>query len=266
MTKKINILLLLTLSINFTGCKILQKKTEYTAKKEVDTKKELSKIAIAHQNVAFSAKTLEAKIDAEYRDPNNQQALNIKLRLEKDKVIWMSGSFLAFPVAKIMITPTRIQYYEKINKTYFDGDFTLIKKVFGIDLSFEQIQNLLLGQTFFNVDENYIEGNVDNVFSLTPMFPNPKYDLVYLFDSLHYKLKSQEARIVNNENLKITYLKYTRVDNQIIPITIQIDHSKNNHKTKIILNIRNVEINNILSFPFEMPSNYEKLIFDDINK
>lgn len=264
MTNKTYLLLIAIILLFSTSCKSLQKTTETTVKKEIIVKKEMSKVAIAHHNVAFSAKTLEAKIDAEYTDADNQQNVNIKLRLEKDKVIWMSANYLAIPVAKIMITPTRIQYYEKLNKTYFDGDYTLFKQVFGIDLNFEQIQNLLLGQTFFALDDNYIEGNLNNNFTLKPSVQNPKFDMLYVFNSLNNKLLSQEAKILNNENLKINYPKYTNVDNQIIPSLIQIDHSKNGQKTKIILDIRNVEINNTLTFPFEMPSGYEKLNFSDI--
>ena len=44
---------------------------------------------------------------------------------------------MLFKYDKVKITPDRVQMYNKIDKTYFDGDFSLIKQLLGVDLIFQ---------------------------------------------------------------------------------------------------------------------------------
>ena len=41
-------------------------------------------------------------------------------------------------MAKALITPTKVSYYEKINNTYFEGDFSLLSNWLGTDLDFQK--------------------------------------------------------------------------------------------------------------------------------
>jgi len=249
-----------------TSCKSLKSATKLPI---TDTEKTTvkSKVAMAHEKAAFSNKSLEAKINAIYEDGNNSQNLIIKLKIEKDKVIWMSGTYLGFPVAKIMITPDKIQYFEKINKTYFEGDFSLFQKVFGVEMNFQQIQNLLLGQAFFDFKDGVSETlNESNQFILTPLVQNPKFDIFYVINPINFKLVNQEAKMPKNESFKVNYPEYQSVSGQSIPAKINIESMKNTKNTKIFLDIRQVELNGELTFPFEIPNGYEKLNLDQLNK
>lgn len=257
---------ILLLAFSLSSCKTL--KTPTTISEPVEVKKvEVSKAVLAHQNADFNQTTLEAKIDAHYDDGANGQNLAVKLRIEKDKTIWMSGTILGIPMAKILITPNRIQYYEKINKTYFDGDYSLFQQVFGVEMNFEQFQNLLLGQAFFDLNTGVVESKTNTQsFLLTPMEQNPKFDMFYRVNPKHFKLDSQEAIMPNQEALKVAYPEYQNIDGQNIPAQIKIESNQKNQITKIFLDIRQVELGNKLNFPFEIPDGYEKLNFDGIKK
>lgn len=259
-------ILILLLAFSLSSCKTL--KTPTTISEPVVVKKvEVSKAALAHQNADFNQTTLEAKIDAHYDDGSNSQNLTVKLRIEKDKTIWMSGTILGIPMAKILITPNRIQYYEKINKTYFDGDYSLFQQVFGVEMNFEQFQNLLLGQAFFDLNTGVVESKTNTQsFLLTPIEQNPKFDMFYRVNPKHFKLDSQEAIMPNQEALKVAYPEYQNVDGQNIPAQIKIESNQKNQITKIFLDIRQVELGKKLNFPFEIPDGYEKLNFDGIKK
>lgn len=249
-----------------TSCKTL-KSTTKTPILNTEKSTTKSKVALAHEKAAFSNKSLEAKIDAVYEDESTSQKLIIKLKIEKDKVIWMSGTYLGFPVAKIMITPDKIQYFEKINKTYFEGDFSLFQQVFGVELNFQQIQNLLLGQAIFDFKDGVSESlNELNQFILTPLVQNPRFDLFYVINPSNFKLVNQEAKMPKNESFKVTYPEYQSVSGQNIPAKINIESVKNTKNTKIFLDIRQVELDRDLTFPFEIPSGYEKLNLDQLNK
>jgi len=245
----------------FTSCKSLKN----TSKIKNNNSIALNEVAQAHAKAAFSNQSLEAKIDALYDDGSTSQNLNIKLRIQKDKVIWMSGNFLGIPMAKIMITPEKIKYYEKLNKTYFDGDFSLLKEIFGVEMNFQQVQNLLLGQAFFDMNQNFFESqNEKNQYVLTPIPQDPRYNITYIIDPSNFKLINQSATFPNNDYFSIQYKKYQFIDNQYIPLQIIIESVQPNQKTKIFLDIRNVELGNNLNFPFDIPTGYEKLNFDDL--
>jgi len=104
-----------------------------------------------HYEHQFNKKTINARLKAVYRSHDDLQTITIKLRLEKDKAIWMSGTMLGFPLAKIMITPTKVLFYEKLDKTYFEGDFTLLSNFLGTEVDFEIIQNLLIGESILDL-------------------------------------------------------------------------------------------------------------------
>ena len=98
------------------------------------------KIIKNHYEADFDKKTINATIKATYKDKDGSRSISIKLRMRKDSAIWMSGRFV-IPVAKILITPSKVRFYEKLGKTYFDGNFELLSKFLGTDVNFEVIQN-----------------------------------------------------------------------------------------------------------------------------
>jgi hypothetical protein len=79
-------------------------------------------------------------------------------------------------------------------------------------------------------------------------------------------LVNQEAKMPKNESFKVDYPEYQSVSGQSIPAKINIESMKNTKNTKIFLEIRQVELNGELTFPFEIPNGYEKLNLDLLNK
>ena len=62
---------------------------------------------------------------------------------------------MGFPIAKALITPTEIKFYEKISKTYFVGNYELISNWLGTSFDFDMIQNLFFGEALIDLtDEN----------------------------------------------------------------------------------------------------------------
>ena len=70
-------------------------------------------------------------------------------------------------MAKALITPSKVSYYEKINNTYFEGDFSMLSNWLGTDLNFNKVQNLLIGEAFDDLREGkYTQTIVENLFRL----------------------------------------------------------------------------------------------------
>ncbi len=219
------------------------------------------KIIANHYNRAFNFKTLNAKLKVRYEDDEQSFSPNVSLRMEKDKKIWISAKLLGITVAKVLITPEKVSYYEKANNTYFDGNFEVLSAWLGTELDFQKVQQLLLGQTLFNLREDKYLSSVENQkYQLRPKKELELFERLFLINPDSFKMASQQLKQpVENRNLTIGYTAYQKVGNQDFPKEIYIEASEAKQKTSIKIDYRTVDYNASVSFPFKIPSGYEQV-------
>lgn len=224
------------------------------------------KVAKEHYKASFSKNTLQTKIKTQYKEGSkNSYSLTIKLRMKKDEVIWMSGSFLGFPIAKVKITPTRVQFYEKIKKTYFDGDFSLISKTLGTELNFQQLQNLLTGQSLLDIDNKHTGIVESRSYRLSPKDQDNLFDIFYWINPKHFKIDKQQINNKQaNQSLVIKYLDYQKIKDEFLPKIITINATEKKRSTSVKMDFRSIEFDKNLRFPFAIPPNYKKIDLKNI--
>ena len=208
------------------------------------------------QNVRF--KTLQAKVRVDYTEGNSSNGANVNLRIEKDKVIWMSAPL---GLARLMITQDSVRFYEKLNNQYFDGDFSLLTKILGTEIDFEKIQNILLGEAIFNLkDDTYIMVPNEESYVLQPKDQRALFELFFLINPGFFKLDSQQLFQPNEKRmLQIDYKKYQEVSKQIFPENIRIIAVENNKEIIIDLDLKAITLNGEVRFPFSIPSGYKEI-------
>lgn len=245
----------------FTSCKSSKSTTSNSSITAMPSKKVINK----HYEEGFNKKTINARIRAKYQDKKNSQTFTIKLRMEKDKAIWMSGAFLGFPVAKILITPTRVSYYEKVKKTYFDGDFSLLSDFLGTEVDYEKVQNLLLGQSILNLKEKKYSVDLDQTsYILEPKKQEDLFDIFFWLNPTTFKLDKQEIRrSVEQKKLTVSYKEYQKIDNISFPKIIEVNAVDKSKVTLLDLEYKTVEFNRGVSFPFNIPSGYKEIKLDE---
>src|SRR5690606_13386839 len=60
-------------------------------------------------------------------------------------------------------TPAGIKAYEKIEKTYIDGDFSYFNRMLNVDfIDYDKLQNLLLGRIFIDLKPSDFKSEVIN--------------------------------------------------------------------------------------------------------
>jgi hypothetical protein len=87
-------------------------------------------------------KTLSARVKLDINQGDKVDAYTINFRMEKDKQILLMSTPIS--VVKALITPDKVRFYNKLDNTYFDGDYKYLSDLLGIDLDFQKVQNLLL--------------------------------------------------------------------------------------------------------------------------
>jgi len=95
-----------------------------------------------HYNNKNDFKTLYIKASARYEDLKNASSVTADVRIQRNEKILVSIRFLGITMAKALITPSNVYYYEKINGTYFEGDYELLSQFLGTELDYTKFENL----------------------------------------------------------------------------------------------------------------------------
>ena len=204
--------------------------------------------------------TLQCKLKVELFQNSKAQSNTVTLRMDRGKTIWINA-FLN--LIRIKITPDRVQMYNKIDKTYFDGDFSLIKQLLGIDLDFSNLENLLLGDTFFKHNSSSLNQVKDNSgYTLKPYKLDPTLNVLYRINPFYFKMKTQEISHLKEEiHLKVNYDDFQEINQQLIPSKMAITINEKQNNTFIKLNLKSVSLNQSIRFPFKLPKGYKLLNF-----
>lgn len=220
------------------------------------------KVIKNHYKNAFDKETVSARLKVKYVGKKKFPGVTASLRIKKDETIWISLSKFGFPVGKALITPNRVSYYEKINRTYFDGDFTLLSNWLGTDLDFNKIQNLLLGQAVLNLKDNTFNINfLQNKYLLRPKKEYDLFTILFLINSDNFKINRQEiSQKKEDKTLVINYNNYIMVEDEVFPKQIHIAASDTKNTSTLDVDYKSIEFNNPVSFPFKIPRHYKQIV------
>ena len=115
---------------------------------EVNPNLSAKQLIRAHQKNEVGFKTLQAKAKIDITQNQKTQGATFNLRVKKDEVIWLSAPL---GLARMMITPQKVQFYNKTDNTFFDGGYQLLSDFVGFDLDFAKVQNILMGQAIYDL-------------------------------------------------------------------------------------------------------------------
>ena len=253
--KQFRILVFIFFTVVVFGCRSTK---SLTSKGEVNSKMTAKELIRQNKNNIAKFKTLQAKVKIDYTQDNKTQGYTVNLRMEKDKVIWINS---VLGLARVMITPNQVSFYDKINNQYFDGDYRLLSDLLGIDLDFKKVENLLLGEAIFNLKEdNYKISTQENSYVLQPKEQQSVLELFFLLNPGHFKMDSQQLYQPSKRRiLEIDYKSYQKVNKQIFPENVKIIAVEDTEEVTIEMEYRSVSLNEDLRFPFKIPSGFKEI-------
>ena len=247
---------LLSLLVVVLGCKSVS----VLPTKQPVKKVEIKSLAKEIEKASTKIKTFRARVKAQYKDSNREQQINLNLRMESDKTLWMSASILV-PIAKLLITPNRVGYYEKFQKTFYEGDISFINEQLGTSFTFQDIQNVLLGNPITNMNEEKFD-RIDHpqYYVLIPKTKNKQFRPTYFFDPSNFRLKEQRFIVSGtSQSLSIKYPKYQKMEGKTLPKEIMISIFDGSNIVQVSLDFIRTDFPKKLSVPFTIPEGYKKL-------
>jgi hypothetical protein len=253
-------LVTIVLFFSLVGCKSTKDIFDGKATKSMEAKK----IIQNHYAVKDSFSTLYIRANAKYKDEKQSMSFTAEIKMEKDKQILVSIRFVGITMAKALITPTEVKYYEKSGNNYFEGDYSTLSNWLGTDLDFYKIQNLLVGQAIDDLrKQSYTSTIEDKMYKLqeTAATENQK---AYFFESSKFVLKKQLIeQPQKNRSLMVTYPNHQEYNEAILPLIVLIEAVQANNKNTILLNYNTITFNESLSFPYSVPGNYDRIYIEN---
>lgn len=250
------LILLVVGFISAVGCKSAK---SVIASGEASDKLSAKQVIKQHQKKDANFKTMQAKVRIDLRQGQKEQGLTFNYRMEKDKAIWLSAPL---GLARMMITPDKVRFYNKQDNEYFDGDYALLSDFVGVELDFDKVQNILLGQAIYNLkEEPHMVEVSENSYALQPKDQNALLELFYLINPSHFKMDSlQLYQQLKKRFLQVDYASYQEVKSQILPKDIKIIAVEDADEVGVSLEFKSVSINEAVRFPFKIPAGYKEIV------
>ena len=180
--------------------------------------------------------TFSAKVNAE-TDINNQgNSFTANLRVKVDSAIWMSISpALGIEVARVFITRDSLKFTNRINGTYFKGDYRYLNSLLQIELNFNMIQSILLGNIYLHYSKDKYNCDKDNLnlilSSLKKRQIKREEDInipQVLTQELFYSKEQQKISFMNLQDYRpqrrfaVNYDAFVEIENQKLPTSIVV--------------------------------------------
>jgi hypothetical protein len=225
--------------------------------------KAVREIVEGHYKNEKNFKTLLIKASVDYKDKKTKQSINAEVRIKKDETILVSVRVLGITMAKAIITPTRVSYYEKINGTYFDGNYAALSKWLGTELDYAKVQNMLLGDAIYDLNKGKYMASLENGQHKLQSMDRSAISKLFFFEGANYLLKKESVKQAGQEprSLEIAYPSHREYPKGVLPTAINIQAQQ---KDNVTLNIEynTVTFDENLTFPYEVPEGYDQIFID----
>ena len=205
-------------------------------------------------------KNFKSRIRVIYDDGKKKEQVIVQMRVKSDEIIWLSATMLV-PIAKVIISKDNLRFYERFQKTYFDGDLNAINSILKTKINYDKLENILLGKSFVNLD-NYSWKQISSSknYILISKGRNNIFNPTLFFNPVSFLLEEQRIFLPEiSEILRIQYTNYINIGDNNIPQTIKISINYEDVLRSIEIDLSNINFPKKLNFPFEIPKGYKKL-------
>jgi hypothetical protein len=184
-------------------------------------------------------------------------SLNGQLRIEDGKNIWITLNKLV-EIARLKLTSDSIHVIIKMQNKYYQGSYADFAKSIGININYECIQSLLLGNDiasypFKDVQHRVAEGIAQYTFDARTAPNLPTIQQTMYVDMVTNKIIENNINTPQGELLQIKYSQFKDTERQKLPTQIKISFKDKANKINASITFGKTTVNQELSFPFKIP-------------
>ena len=248
---------ILVFFIIFSGCK---------ATKTLDSKSTVKKISTNFlvektENNKSAFDYLVFRSQTSFVENGSKNQFNLSFRIKKNDKILISGSLLV-PLFKGLLTKNEVLFYEKLNRSFYKGNYDYISSLLNYDFNLESVQNLILGNPINDFNKKRLTQKKSQTnYVLSSYDRKKKLSYTYTIDPLSFALIQQKISSANGNYFLVNYSNFKKVKGVKFPQTIQISSLNNKKKVEIVMKNKLAKVNDNVSFPFKIPNGYKKINF-----
>lgn len=224
----------------------------------------------------FRFKWFSARFSASYAQDKKKTDFSGQIRIQKDSVIWISISpAMGIEMVRLMITNDSVMFLNRWEKTYFKGDYTVVNRFLQTNLNFDILQSFIIGNDFqFYENASFRAAQDGGLYRLSTMgrnkikkeFENNDNGPLMLIQNIWldpYSFKILRVNVkeylLDNRKFEAYYDDFQSLDDQLIPTSINVNVTSQSLQ-EINIKFSKLSLNEPFTFPFSIPSKYEKLV------
>lgn len=248
-------------------------------------RKKIMKVPIREEGAAYLIKKLDehellfewftAKFSAEYKNEDQKNSFSGQIRIRKDSLIWLSFSpVFGIELFRMEITQDSVKFINRINHTYFIGDYDYVNNFLHSNIDFDILQSFLIGNDLSFYENSSFKASVDNEEyklstaarrKLKKFVHNSQEKLRILIqnlwiDPLTFKITKANVKEIQKPNMKLeaNYSDFEEIEHQLFPKRISFDISANND-IRVSVSFSKISVEGRQIFTFKIPPGYRQI-------
>lgn len=215
--------------------------------------------AVKVDNLDFEYLTSKGQVTL--NDKNDNLSSGVSIRMQKDSVIWISVlPGLGIEAARMMLTQDSVYFMNRLKKEYAATDYRFLRNKLQVDIDFEVLQAILLGNYQAIGSEKVM--SQDQQHHVQQQRQNLTFD--YFISNLNNKLEQLNAKDINTGNtITVKYNSFEAIGQVPFAYELVAQVLQKGEVSDFTLKHSRVTVSEEpLSFPFGVPSDYKHLTFN----
>jgi len=270
MIKLKNLFLIIVVISCFSSCRTIRKVYKAPLKEEGADYlfKKLSENELQFEYI-------NAKFNLHLQEDKKKTSFKGQIRIQKDSMIWVSFSpILGIEVARMLITNDSVKFINRMNKTFFEGDYEYLNEFFDTNLDFNVLQGLIIGNDFNHYEIIKFRAFIDNMqYRLSTadrnklkkhirkreIKPNVFIQNIWL-DPENFKITQISLKELGKENkkLQMNYNEFIKINSQLFPKNINFNLQADK-KIDVSIDYSKIDVDEEVNFPFKVPNKYKSI-------
>lgn len=217
-----------------------------------------------------------AKFNLNFTKNKKKTSFKGQIRIQKDSLIWVSFSpLLGIEVARMLITTDSVKFINRMNKTYFKGDYKFLNEFLDTNVDFDILQALIMGNDLRHYENGKFRASIDkHQYKLSTaarqklkrfVKSQEESPQIYIqniwLDPDNFKISQVTLKEIKKEHKKLqaNYEEFQELNAQLFPKNVYFNLQAES-RIEVKLAYSKITVNNALNFPFRVPKKYKSVV------
>ncbi len=208
----------------------------------------------------------------------SENSVNGTFRIKKDSLIWISARKFGFEIGRLMVSQDSVWLLNRISNQYFVGDYLFFSRQFNLDIDYNMIEALLLGNPLANWSEEPLQTDCTRPEQCLLIYPQ-RYRVNQGMDGRmrpegstvtrqEVVVSRETGRILSNRievtdtrrRITATYDQFLAVGGMLLPQSAYVVVNDQGAETAVLIQADSFKTDEAPAFPFNIPRSYKPII------